>query len=116
MTAPTLAGVFGISQHWDDTKVIAGAVATVVGAAFAVGKLLRVIGRGLSWCRDLASDIGRTLHLVEYHLGPNGDTPPMHKQVRTLTVVTADLNARMRVVEQVHGVENPEPLPSEEDA
>ena len=37
------------------------------------------------WVRDQVNN-SETGHLVKYHLGPNGTTPPMHRRIAVLEV------------------------------
>lgn len=109
--------IAAVSPHWEDARIIFGALAAVCAFAWGAARIARGVWR--SWrnftrrLRQAFDDVTETVHLVRHHLGPNGNTTPLHQRVHTLTICTADLNARMRVLETVHGVTDPAPLPEE---
>lgn len=66
--------------------VAAGAVSAIIGAVYllhrAIGSMQMISLQAIS----AAVDSSRTGHLVDYHLGPNDGTPPLHKRVDRIEV------------------------------
>lgn len=84
--------VAAIPQVWLDLGIAAGIVSTCIGAAFAVTKLMGGLWKGFrSAVReatdDIRCDVAEIKHLTNYHLGPNGDTEPIHKRLKRLEIV-----------------------------
>ena len=82
-----------VSPAWTDAAVMAGAVTAIIGAGYAVHRALRSVRAWIERAWDRAEtafgkavDASKTGHLVRYHLGPNGNTTPMHERMRRLEV------------------------------
>jgi hypothetical protein len=56
-------------------------VCALIVAIVAAGEALRRGWRGVKQAFSDAVDTSATGHLVRYHLGPNGTTPPIHQRV-----------------------------------
>lgn len=71
-----------------DAVVAAIGISAVIAAGYSMHRAYKSIrawlGRLWDAARDAFSDAvdaSSTGHLVKYHLGPNGTTPPMHQRV-----------------------------------
>lgn len=95
--------VLALGPAFQETGQVAGLIIAVVGALYAVGRVIRTSWRFIRNVDETLSITKETHHLVRHHLGPNGQTPPLHRRV-------SDLGKRMRVLEEVHGVETPAEL------
>ncbi len=75
-----------------ELALVAGAFVTVAAAIGVVWKMLKGGWR-------VASNVQKILHLVEYHLGPNGGNPPLHNRVTRI-------ERRMVKLERAHDIED----------
>jgi hypothetical protein len=68
----------------------AGAVSTIIGAVYllhrAIGSMQTISLQAIS----AAVDSSRTGHLVDYHLGPNDGTTPLHERVDRIETELAE--------------------------
>jgi hypothetical protein len=71
-----------------DMVVAAIGVSAVIAAGYSIHRAYKSVRAWLDRMWDLARaafsdavDASSTGHLVRYHLGPNGTTPPMHQRV-----------------------------------
>ncbi len=72
-----------------DVLITAGIVTAVISAGYAVARLVRSFWAGFKRAvreatEDLREDVSATRKIVDYHLGPNGETKPMHERLCTL--------------------------------
>lgn len=85
-----------------DVLIAAGIVTAVISAGYAVARLVRSFWAGFKHAvreatEDLRDDVSATRRIVDYHLGPNGETKPMHERIGTLE---SDLKTHMSDVER----------------
>lgn len=71
-----------------DLVLVAVGITAVIGAGYQINRAVRSIARWVEGLVELAKkafsvavDESATGHLVHYHLGPNGETPALHKRV-----------------------------------
>lgn len=75
-----MLALLGAHPGWiDDWGAILGAVVAAITLLTVGYKMIRRLDRNFEMTE-------RTHHLVKYHLGPNGDTTPMHHRVARLEV------------------------------
>lgn len=82
-----------------DTGIVAGVLTGVIGALYAVGRLIRSSWRFVKNVDETLTVTKETHHLVRHHLGPNGLTPPLHTRV-------AGIERRMVRLEAAHDIED----------
>lgn len=99
-----------ISFHSDQWVSWSAKGAAVLAFIIAVAKFAQWTWGGTKTAISAAVDVSETGHLVNYHLGPNGSTIPLHQRVintRTTeqmhhaenSAVLSDISARLLVVE-----------------
>ena len=68
---------------------MAGIVTATISAGYAIARVVRSFWVGFKHAvreatEDLRDDVSATRKIVDYHLGPNGETKPMHERLGTL--------------------------------
>ena len=64
----------------------AGAVSAIIGAVYLLQRAVRSMQTISFHAISAAVDSSRTGHLVDYHLGPNDGTTPLHERVDRIEV------------------------------
>lgn len=68
-------------SHWGDW---ATAGAAFIACFFAFIQFMKWMWKVFKSAISAAVDLSDTGHLVQYHLGPNGTTPPVYQRIRRL--------------------------------
>lgn len=63
------------------------AIVSIVAAAEALRRAFRWFRTAAKNAISAAVDLSETAHLVRFHLGPNGTTPPLHKRVSDIAAI-----------------------------
>jgi len=66
--------------------VAAGALSAIIGLVYVIARAVRSVQAVSIAAISAAVDSSRTGHLVDYHLGPNDGTIPLHKRVDRIEV------------------------------
>lgn len=77
-----------------DVSELAALIVAVAAATTVVWKMIRGLWRLARNVEDTLESANETKHLVKYHLGPNGQTRPIHERLGT---VEEGLSALKRV-------------------
>ena len=64
----------------------AGAMSAIIGAVYLLHRAFRSVQTISLQAISAAVDASRTGHLVDYHLGPNDGTTPLHERVDRIEV------------------------------
>ena len=91
--------MLGLAPFWNETGQVAALVIAIVGAVYAVARVIRSSWRFVKNVDETLTVTKETHHLVKHHLGPNGDTPPLHKRV-------ASIEHRMVKLEIAHNIKD----------
>lgn len=104
------------------TVVSIGAVAAVLAKAahgtraasenlkdWMTHELLDRLDRGGERFASIENKIDANAKYTRHHLGPNGDTPPLHQQVKDVAETVVDIDSRVHVLEIVHATTGVEP-------
>jgi hypothetical protein len=76
--------MLGFVDEWRDAGVVAASLTAMIVAARTFLAAWRSCKRRLSTAWSTAVDASNTAHLVRHHLGPNGETTPMHQRMARL--------------------------------
>ena len=66
--------------------IAAGAVSAIIGAVYLLQRAFKSMQTISLHAISAAVDASRTGHLVDYHLGPNDGTTPLHERVDRIEV------------------------------
>lgn len=75
--------------------VIAAGLSITLGAV----KLSQELWRAFRRIAGMVDDLTEVKNLVKHHLGPNGDTPPLHKRVEAVENRITMIEARLSALE-----------------
>ena len=73
--------------------IAAGAVSTIIGAFYLLHRAFRSMHTISIQAISAAVDASRTGHLVDYHLGPNDGTTPLHERVQVEAAQVGECHA-----------------------
>jgi hypothetical protein len=66
--------------------IVAGALSAIIGLFYVLARAVRSVQAVSIAAISAAVDASRTGHLVDYHLGPNDGTTPLHERVNRTEV------------------------------
>lgn len=73
--------------------IAATAVSAIIGAAYLLRRALGSMQTVSLHAISAAVDASRTGHLVDYHLGPNDGTTPLHERVQVEAAQVSECHA-----------------------